>query len=395
MTDATPDTAAVAALLDVDAERLTRHADRTAEATPASVLGWALADPGHDDTVAAWLQARAEDSVGRAAVADGGPDTAGDDPDAGQPETPAWVDDTAGLIREDLSPETPPAGKCRNCIDVPARAVYQTVTVPHTSAWFQLLERHDLAHVGREPRQFSDGSRWLYINSAGLGLEVDGDVTEPGDPCASYVTARGPADSVAEFVRDLLDLADWIKRELCAPAPKPVADAAKADSRAVPDDERLVERDRAAAVVRRLPSKDDTERDTVPDGGSLAALSGAGDPSDTPDADPDDDHDPGTDDRASDTPPDTPNLYDEGGHLVDGHGRRLYEVTEDTARLHHEATAAGWRHSYDLSPFQNLRALVELVEADRRAYKRLAFRFVLGYGPDSTPQALDRLEVTP
>jgi hypothetical protein len=179
MTADGPDTAAVAALLDVDAERLTRHTDRTAEATPASVLGWALADPGHEDTVAAWLQARAEDSAGRAAVADGG---------------------------------------------------------------------------------------------------------------------------------------------------------------------------------------------------SLAALSGAGDP--------------------SDTPPDTPDLYDEDGHLVDGHGRRLYKTTEATARLHHEATAAGWRHSYDLSPFQNLRALVELVEADRRAYKRLAFRFVLGYGPGSTHRALDRLGVT-
>ncbi len=410
-TDA-PDTAAVADALDVDAARLEQFVDREPEPTPSVLLGWALADPDHADTVAAWLQARREERRPRSAVADGGPDTAGDDPDAGQPETPAWVDDTAGLTREDLSPETPPAGKCRNCIDVPARAVYQTVTVPHTSAWFQLLERHDLAHVGREPRQFSDGSRWLYINSAGLGLEVDGDVTEPGDPCASYVTARGPADSVAGFVRDLLDLADWIKRELCAPAPKPVADAAKADSRAVPDDERLVERDRAAAVVRRLPSKDDTERDTVPDGG-LATLSGTGDRTDTPSADPDsdtgdtdgdtpggpgdleDDHDHGSDDRASDTRTDTPDLYDEDGHLVDGHGRRLYEVTEDTARLHHEAVSAGWRHSYALSPYQNLRALVELVEADRRAYKRLAYRFVLGYGPGSTHRALDRLGVTP
>lgn len=416
MTADAPDTATVADALDVDGARLREFVDREPKPTRSAVLGWAVADPDHADTVAAWLQARREERRGRAAVADGGPDTAGDDPDAGQPDTPAWVDDTAGLIREDLSPETPPAGKCRNCIDVPARAVYQTVTVPHTSAWFQLLERHDLAHVGREPRQFSDGSRWLYINSAGLGLEVDGDVTEPGDPCASYVTARGPADSVAEFVRDLLEVADWVKRELRAPAPKPVADAAKADSRAVPDDERLVERDRAAAVVRRLPSKDDTERDTVPDGGSLATLSGSGDRTDTPGADPDDDtgdtdgdtpggagdrtgtpdhdRDPGTDDRASDTPPDTPDLYDADGHLVDGHGRRLYKTTEDTARLHHEAVAAGWRHSYDLAPYQNLRSLVELVEADRRGYKRLAFRFILGYGPGSTPQALDRLGVT-
>lgn len=72
MTDGTPDTAAVAALLDADAERLTQHVDRTPEPTPASVLGWALDDPTHEDTVAAWLRGRPEDSTGRAAVADGG-----------------------------------------------------------------------------------------------------------------------------------------------------------------------------------------------------------------------------------------------------------------------------------------------------------------------------------
>ncbi len=177
----------------------------------------------------------------------------------------------------------------------------------------------------------------------------------------------------------------------------------------------LADPDHADAVAAwlRARRKERRPRSAVPDGGSLATLSGAGDRTDTPDDDPDgdtgdtdgdtpggpgdleDDSDPGTDDRASDTPPDTPDLYDEDGHLVDGLGRRLYETTEDTARLHHEATAAGWRHSYDLSPYHNLRALVELVEADRRAYKRLAFRFVLGYGPGSTPQALDRLGVTP
>jgi hypothetical protein len=219
MTADGPDTAAVAALLGVDAERLTRHTDRTAEATPASVLGWGLADPGHEDTVAAWLQARREERRGRAAVPDGG----------------------------------------------------STATLSGAG---------DRSSPGPDP---------------------DGDT----DPGTDGDTPGGPGD---------------------------------------------------------LEDDHDT--------------------------------DPGTDDRASDTRPATPELHDEDGHLVDGHGRRLYKTTEATARLHHEATAAGWRHSYDLSPYQNLRALVELVEADRRGYKRLAYRFVLGYGPGSTPQALDRLGVT-
>lgn len=81
------------------------------------------------------------------------------------------------------------------------------------------------------------------------------------------------------------------------------------------------------------------------------------------------------------------------GDLVDGHGRALYKVREDTARLHHEAVAAGWRHSYELTPYQNLRALLELTEADRREYRRVAFEFIAGLGPASTPLALDRLGV--
>lgn len=79
--------------------------------------------------------------------------------------------------------------------------------------------------------------------------------------------------------------------------------------------------------------------------------------------------------------------------LVDGHGRRLYKIREDTARLHHEAVGAGWRHTYELTPYQNLRALVELTEADRREYRRVAFKFIAGLGPASTPLALDRLGV--
>jgi hypothetical protein len=55
--------------------------------------------------------------------------------------------------------------------------------------------------------------------------------------------------------------------------------------------------------------------------------------------------------------------------------------------------AAGWRHSYQLTPYQNLRALLKLTEADRREYRRVAFKFIAGLGPASTPLALDRLGV--
>jgi hypothetical protein len=214
------------------------------------------------------------------------------------------------------------------------------------------------------------------------------------------MTADAP-DTAA--VADALDVDEARLREFVAREPEPTASVVLGWAVADPDHEDAVA---AWLQVRREERRG---RAAVADGG-LATLSGAGGRTDTPDADPDDDggdtdgdtpggpgdldDDPGTDDRASDTRPDTPDLYDEDGHLVDGHGRRLYEVTEDTARLHHEATAAGWRHSYDLSPYHNLRALVELVEADRRGYGRLAYRFVLGYGPGSTHRALDRLGVT-
>ena len=211
-------------------------------------------------------------------------------------------------------------------------------------------------------------------------------------------------------VADALDVDAARLREFVDREPEPTRSAVLGWAVADPD-----HADTVAAWLQ--PRREEPRgRAAVADGGSLAALSGAGDRPDTPGADPDDDtgdtdgdtpggpgdrtgtpdhdRDPGTDDRASDTPPDTPDLYDADGHLVDGRGRRLYEVTEGTARLHHEAVSAGWRHSYDLSPYHNLRALVELVDADRRAYKRLAFRFVVGYGPGSTHRALDRLGVT-
>ena len=86
------------------------------------------------------------------------------------------------------------------------------------------------------------------------------------------------------------------------------------------------------------------------------------------------------------------------GHLRDAHGTRLYAVPESVARLHHAAVRAGWKHTTALTPYHNLRALLELmdregVDADRELLRRFAFRFVLGYGPNSTYRALDRLGV--
>jgi hypothetical protein len=87
------------------------------------------------------------------------------------------------------------------------------------------------------------------------------------------------------------------------------------------------------------------------------------------------------------------------GFLVDGHGQRLYKVEPETAAAHQIAVDAGWRHSYEVTPFHNLRSLVEVLdrtgaEADRQLLGRLAFKFVCGYGPNSTPRALDRLGVS-
>ena len=86
------------------------------------------------------------------------------------------------------------------------------------------------------------------------------------------------------------------------------------------------------------------------------------------------------------------------GHLRDAHGTRLYTVGAPVARLHHAVVRAGWRHTTALTPLQNMRALLEVIDreaidADRERLRRFAFVFVLGYGPNSTYRALDRLGV--
>jgi len=79
-------------------------------------------------------------------------------------------------------------------------------------------------------------------------------------------------------------------------------------------------------------------------------------------------------------------------------GSAVIPVNEPIEKLHRDAVEAGWEHSYDSTPYENLRTLTELVErdhldADRRVIERFAFRFICGYGPASAPQALDRLGV--
>jgi hypothetical protein len=65
---AAPDTGTVAG-----EERLRQFVAHEPEPTPSVVLGWAVADSPHADTVAAWLRARRRDRRVRGhAVADGG-----------------------------------------------------------------------------------------------------------------------------------------------------------------------------------------------------------------------------------------------------------------------------------------------------------------------------------
>jgi hypothetical protein len=184
------------------------------------------------------------------------------------PETPTWIDDARGLIRDDLRPGADDIDdlqfRCEAHIENLARGVFNIVALPNDSAWFQLLERHDLVLTDGEfqtlPVERETGVSgkqvWHWRNCNGLQLKVDGDVQEREHTFISYLTIRGPEQAVTSFTEDLLTLAEWIKRELRAPSPIAVANAAQESGERVPDDERLVDRDRTADVVRRLPRGD-------------------------------------------------------------------------------------------------------------------------------------------
>jgi hypothetical protein len=185
------------------------------------------------------------------------------DEDTLPPETPDWVDDTIARTRADLTPETPPAIRCRDCVDEFARAVYQCAGFPHTSAFYQLLERHELAFAGAFEESDPDlpdvgGDDEVWLRRDGLAvIVVNGIRDSDADrwPMASYVTVKGPSEGVASFVEDLLTLAVQIKRELRAPSLESDANAAQREGKRVPDSARLVSHSLAAEVVSRLPAR--------------------------------------------------------------------------------------------------------------------------------------------
>jgi len=174
--------------------------------------------------------------------------------DLPDPDTPAWVDDTVAVRRDDLLAEDGFTAPCLDCLDEHARAVYQLPYFPHASAYFQLLDRHGLRYFegGRK------GARW--IAESGLRVEPDGsaDISAERYPSVSYLTARGSPEDVAAFVEDLFTVVKRIKRELRAPSLREHADAA-GDFEAVDDEQRLVGRAPAAEVVGNVWPKEGRE----------------------------------------------------------------------------------------------------------------------------------------
>jgi hypothetical protein len=178
---------------------------------------------------------------------DGGPD-----PD---PETPAWVDDSRAIRGGDLRDPTDIDAVCANCVTDASRGVYQSVEFAHTSAWYQLLDRHGF---GRSVE--TDADR-IWGADGGLVVRAHGQSTDPEtNEYLSYLEITGPADAVASFVHDLLDLAPYIKRELRAPSLVEHADAAQDAGEPVPDAHRLVDRERAAKTVSHLAADVEVHR---------------------------------------------------------------------------------------------------------------------------------------
>lgn len=185
-----------------------------------------------------------DDNTEPAADGSEGETKAAPDPD---PETPAWVDVSRAVRDADLRDLHMIDDVCVECIDDPARASYQLVDPAHASAWYQLLDRHGFARaLGEDER--------VWGGDGGLLAHAHGDSVDPDtDRHISYLKVRGPAPAVRAFVEDLLDVATHIKRELRAPALVEDADAAQEAGERVPDADRLVDRDRAAETVARLP----------------------------------------------------------------------------------------------------------------------------------------------
>ena len=164
-----------------------------------------------------------------------------------EPETPAWVDDSRAVRDPDLRDPSDIDTMCRDCLTDAARASYQCVAPAHTSAWYQLLDRHGFGRaVGEDERVWgADGG--LVVRAHGQSVDPDDDTH------LSYLVISGSAADVSAFVEDLIDVTASVKRELRAPSLVEDADAAQVAGDRVPEDARLVNSDRAAETVRRLP----------------------------------------------------------------------------------------------------------------------------------------------
>jgi|APHM01.1.fsa_nt_gi hypothetical protein len=79
---------------------------------------------------------------------------------------------------------------------------------------------------------------------------------------------------------------------------------------------------------------------------------------------------------------------------LDGHGEPTYVEDKEALTFHHVAVANGWAHTSDRTPYENLKAALEATseyDRQRRTVVAFAFAFIRGYGPTSTPRALDAI----
>jgi len=139
------------------------------------------------------------------------------------PETPSWVDDTVAVTREDVTPSCGHPLSDRAIPDVDeARAHYRLPDFPHESAYYQLLDRHDLKFAGERTETVVNDTtthKELFATRDGLKIQSKDYRNEDGRlPVVSYLWVEGPTEDVADFVIDLLDAAYSIKAEFRPPA---------------------------------------------------------------------------------------------------------------------------------------------------------------------------------
>jgi hypothetical protein len=84
----------------------------------------------------------------------------------------------------------------------------------------------------------------------------------------------------------------------------------------------------------------------------------------------------------------------EEGEYVDGTGERCFVGDEPTVALHHRAVEHGWDPESHPTPYERLKAALKATNEyarDVSTIRTFAFAYVTGYGPNSTPQALEAL----